>query len=115
MFFGHAPRMAWFSNSESATLPAPTPPVDRCAEAQARVREVKAELDQINRDMLAFKTTNEIVTDSFGRLLRMRCSTIGGREVVESEWRSLLKRRDAAMNRWDQALREWSSLRMEQK
>jgi hypothetical protein len=115
MFFRHAPRMAWFSKNETATLPAPEPVVDRVEEARKRVTEVKAELDQINREMLAFKTENEIATDSFGRLLRMRCSTIGGRETVEAEWRALLRRRDAAMNRWDQALREWSALRQQEK
>jgi hypothetical protein len=107
--------MGWFSKTATETIPAPAPVVDRCEEAQARVREIKSELDQINREMLAFKTKNEIVSDSFGRLLRMRCSTIGGRAEIESQWRALLRRRDAVMARWDASLREWSALRQQEK
>src|SRR5882757_6226822 len=105
--------MGWFS--KSATLPEPAPPIDREAQALNRVREIKGELDQVNAEMLAFKTKNEIVTDSFGRLLRVSCKTIGGRAEIESQWRALLRRRDAAMNRWDKALREWSELRRQEK
>jgi hypothetical protein len=106
--------VSWFSKSATVDEPAPAP-VDRHAEAQARIREIKSELAQINGEMLAFKTKNEIVTDSFGRLLRVSCKTIGGRAEIESQWRALLRRRDAVMARWDAALREWSALRMERK
>src|SRR6267378_2495121 len=102
--------MAWFSNSETATLPAPSPVVDRCEEAQARVREVKAELDSLNSDMLAFKNKHSLTTDRFGRILGMVCPLLE-RPTIEAAWRALLHRRDKLMDAWPVALTQLADAR----
>jgi hypothetical protein len=111
----HARRVKlWFTKSEaSPEVPPPVIPADRVAEALKEVQEAKRQLDAINATMLRFKTKNAIRTDRFGRLLGVECVGIGGRAPIEREWRLLLGSRDAAVDRWDRALREWSQAKME--
>jgi hypothetical protein len=93
--------------------PAFEPPIDRVEEAHARVRELKADLDALEGEMLAFKKQNCISADRFGRLLGMRCADIGGRPAIEHEWRSLLTRRDKLVSKWHAALFAWSEAKTE--
>ncbi len=109
-------RMSWWGEkaeavAESAAIAAPV--VDREAEALSRVRELKAQLNELDAAMLKFKRENKITTDRFGRLLGCHCSTITGKARVETEWRALLTKRDRMVNAWHKALHEWSEAKME--
>jgi hypothetical protein len=97
-----------FEQNRQQILERPEPPVDRGAETLATVRKLKAELDAVDRDMLAFKTKYKIKTNRFGVLLSVESPTMNGYAPIRCEWDALLRRRDNAVARWHQALHEWS-------
>lgn len=110
-YFGPTlPGEMWpFSETQQTLEPAPAAaPVDREAEARERVRVVKAELDAIDAEMLAFKTKFRVRTDRFSRLLGIEAS-LSQRPKIETEWFALLKRRDIATANWHAALFAWAA------
>jgi len=90
-------------------------PVDREAEARARVQALKPQLAELDDEMLAFKSKFKVRTDRFSRLLGVECPGIDGYPVVETQWRTLLKKRDALVAQWHQALKAWSEAKTEAK
>jgi hypothetical protein len=87
------------------------PPIDAFSEALARVRALKASLDSLDKEMLAFRTANKVRTDRFSRLLAIECPTLNGRAAIEFQWRSLLRRRDKLANEWHAALHRYAELK----
>lgn len=75
--------------------------------AHAEVLRLKRELSQLDDEMRHFKTTNRLVTSKYGVIVRCWCS-FRERGRIESQWRELLKRRDALVSRWHQALHQWA-------
>jgi hypothetical protein len=109
--------MSWWGDKKTATNLeiCPEPVVDRVAEAQARVTELKSELSLLDAEMLAFKTKNRVTTDWFGRLLGVQCAAMNGRAAIEKQWRALLKRRDGLVSAWHKALFKWSEVKGQSK
>ena len=105
--------MKWFGDNRQlkVELPPLAPPVDRIDAALARVKELKTALELLDAEMLAFKTKNKITADRFGRLLGCHCATITGKAAIETEWRTLLKKRDGLASAWHAALFAWSELK----
>ena len=102
-----------------ATLDAPKPPetsatpaeslADREAAAQAAVVALKAQLAELDREILHFKSRYTIRTDRFSRLLSVECPGISGYEKVHREWRILLHKRDSLVPLWHAALKNWAA------
>jgi hypothetical protein len=109
--------MSWWGSRKPADLldREPVAVVDRVEETQRRVRQLKAELDSLDSEMLAFKTKNKIRTDRFGRLLGVECATLNGRASIETQWRVLLRRRDSLVSAWHKSLHEWAAAKQEVK
>jgi hypothetical protein len=96
----------WTKTPQKVAIAA-QPAVDYEAIAHERVRELKTKLDELDREMLHFKTKNRIRTDKFGRLLGVECAEITGYGAVSTQWRILLKRRDGLVTQWHEALKTW--------
>ena len=108
--------MSWWGSRRPAEIIEREPVVvDRVEVAQTRVRQLKAQLDELDAAMLKFKTENRVTTDRYGRLLGVRVSELNGRAKVEREWRGLLKQRDSLVSAWHQALFAWSEAKQEAK
>lgn len=105
--------MGWPFQSKPQQIlePAAAPVADRVAQAHEKLRAVKADLAKLDAEMLAFRTEHNLVTDRFGRILACYSDSVNGRSRVETEWRSLLQRRDKLVARWGDALKEWSALK----
>lgn len=104
--------MSWWGEKPQQILEI-EPPIDREAEALARVRELKTQLDELDGEMLKFKTKHRVRTNRFGLLLGIECATLTGRPPIEKAWRELLRRRDKIVAEWHAALREWSQAKQE--
>ena len=74
----------------------------------AELREARAGLATIDEAMKTFRKEHSIVTDSFGRVLRVQTSELGGRAEIETAWKQLLTRRDTAHARFTEVLKEWA-------
>jgi len=99
------------AKSQAVAEPEPPiaePPVDRVGQTQQRVRELKAQLDALDTEMLQFKTKHRVRTNRFGLLLSIECATLNGRAPIEREWRGLLQKRDGLVTAWHAALFSWS-------
>jgi hypothetical protein len=108
--------MSWWSEKPQATLaPAIEPPINRVAQTLSRVTRLKSELARLDAAMREFKTANRITTDRYGRLLGVRCAEVNGRDVIEKQWRELLKQRDGLVTAWHKALFEWAAAKQEKK
>jgi hypothetical protein len=105
----------WFSRKTAPVLDAPTlsatasePEPDRVEEARRRVTQVHDELNAIDHEFRRFKNLHKVTASKFGVLLRVECSFVE-RAAIEREWKEMLKRRDATVAAWHEALRDWSS------
>ena len=106
----------WAERTQAVAESAPVAPVvDREAEALSRVRLSKAALDEIDREMLQFKTKHAVKTDRFSRLLSVHSPGMTGYSAIRCEWDALLRRRDKAVAQWHAVLREWSQAKEQQK
>jgi hypothetical protein len=96
-----------FGEQKTATILEPAP-VDREAEALSRVRLLKAQLNEIDREMLEFKTKHAVKTDRFSRLLSVHSPGMTHYAAIRTEWDALLRRRDKTVAQWHAALHSWS-------
>jgi hypothetical protein len=78
---------------------------DREAAALEAVRQLKAQLGELDSAILHFKSRYKVRTDRFSRLLSIECPGVNGFEKVQSEWRVLLRQRDSLVPRWHAALK----------
>jgi hypothetical protein len=78
---------------------------DREQAALEAVRQLKAELSELDRAILHFKGAYKVRTDRFSRLLSIECPGVNGFEKVQTEWRVLLRNRDSLVPRWHAALK----------
>jgi hypothetical protein len=99
--------MRWFKQ-ESPAVAEPEPVVDRELEALGTVRLLKAQLNEIDREMLEFKTKHAVKTDRFSRLLSVHSPGMTHYAAIRTEWDALLRRRDKTVAQWHAALHSWS-------
>lgn len=102
----------WFQRKSAPTIDEPPTAVaavepDREAEAHAVVVELKAQLAELDAEMLHFKSKFKIRTDRFSRLLGCE-SGMSGYAEIEREWRTLLHKRDSLVTQWHAALFRWA-------
>jgi hypothetical protein len=109
VFSVYHPGMSWWGSRDSEPVAVAEPPVDREAQAREHVVALKAQLDELNLEMRAFKNKNSILSDRFGRLLGIHCDSVNGREKLEREWRALLRKRDGLVDAWHKALFAWAA------
>jgi hypothetical protein len=102
-----------FSTTTETQEPTPAP-IDREEQALNRVREIKAALNELDAEMLRFRSQHSIIADRFGRLLQIICP-LTARAAIETEWHQLLRRRDKLMEAWPVALSELNDVRRREK
>jgi len=101
----------WGEKSQQILKPAPiAAPVDREAEARSRVVLLKAQLNDLDAEMLAFRTKHRARVSRFGVLLSVHSPTMNGYALIRTEWDRLLRRRDKVVAEWHAALRELAVL-----
>ena len=84
---------------------------DREAEALRQVRTLKAQLAELDREMLRFQTKHRARVSRFGVLLSVHSPNMNGYAAIRAEWDALLSRRDKIVAQWHGALREWSEVK----
>jgi hypothetical protein len=92
------------ASPETSATPAESA-ADRETEAHSAVVALKAQLAELDRAILTFKTKYRVRTDRFSRLLSIECPGISSYEKVHTEWRILLHKRDSLVPAWHNALK----------
>ncbi len=81
------------------------------SEAQGRVRELEIALADANTAMNRFRCDHMV---SIGTQLYFRCGSIDGRAKLDVEWTKLVRRRDQLLTQWNEALKTFSEVKMQQ-
>jgi hypothetical protein len=105
--------MSWWGEKKAVKILEIEPPIDRVEQTQQRVRELKAQLDELDGEVLEFKTKHSVRTNRFGVLLGVNAPGFLEFARVQEQWRELLARRDKVVSAWHAALHEWSEAKQE--